>query len=389
MQKKTLLVALGAALATQWAFADSTTIYGVMSASVESASATGGTTTYPTQTRVADNNSRIGFKGTEDLGNGLQTIWQVENSLKYFEQGGTNDAGSSATFATRNTFVGLASPVWGTFQMGYYDSAYKRLTNGGVNVMGDTAADIDGTTTNVAAIFSRGEARLKNSINYTSPSWNGLQGGISYGYGENQTSTQTGARNHLSLAAAYTWQALQIGAGWDRTYNTGGYLGYFAGVNGTGSVSNGLAYSNGQDVTFTKLVASYKFASGTYVGAGVEHGEYGVAGSSAMGQTGWTVAAAQDIGPATVKLSYSKLGSLSNTATPDAYQATEWVLGGVYNLSKSTQLLSYYARIKNNAMANVDFANTPLYTSGVGSSSAVLAPGNRLSVFGLGMKVCF
>jgi predicted porin len=377
MKKKIIALALASSFAAPLAMAD-VTIYGVMSASVESVQATGGSTTLSSRTRVADNNSRIGFKGSEDLGNGLKSIWQVESSLKYFEQGGTNDANQTATLATRNTFVGLDSARLGTAVMGLYDSAYKRLTNGGVNVMGDTAADIDGTSKNVAAIFSRGEARLSNSVHYTSPLLAGFQGGISYGVDE----TNTPKRNHLSLAGQYNWQNFQIAAGWDHTANTGGYLGYFNGA-------NALTADAGGSVNFSKLVASYKFASGTYLGAGVERGTYDVAGSSAMAQTGWTVAATQDIGAATLKASYSRLGSLSNTASPDDYRSSEWVLGASYNLSKRTSVFSYYARINNKALANVDFANTPLYTTGSGTSSPTLAAGNRLSALGLGMKVMF
>jgi len=383
MQKKMIAAALAALFVAPLALAD-VTFYGVMSGSLESASATGGSVDRAAFTRVADNNSRIGFKGSEDLGNGLQSIWQVENSLKYFNQGGTNDAGQTATFATRNTFVGLNSASVGTFLMGNYDSAYKRLTNGGVNVMSDTAADIDGTSKNVAGIFSRGEARLTNSIHYTTPAWAGFQAGISYGLDEGTVSgsSEPSKRNHLSLAGQYALGTLQIGAGWDHTANTGGYLGVLGGT-------TGLVYNPDGSVNFSKLVASYTFSTGTYVGAGVEYGSYSNQGAASMGQTGWTLAAMQSIGQASIRASYSRLGALSNTANPDGYKANEWVLGAAYNLSKSTQLLAYYARISNNALSNVDFDNTPLYTSGVGSSSAALATGERLSDVGLGMKIMF
>jgi predicted porin len=385
MKVKTIVLALSALAVAPVAMAD-VTMYGFISGAVESVSATGGSVSRPSSGRVADNNSRIGFSGNEDLGNGVKTIWQVENSLKYFDQGGTNDAGSSATFATRNSFIGLTSNTWGTVQMGYYDSAYKRLTNGGVNIMADTAADIDGTTTNVAAIFSRGEARLKNSIHYTTPLLAGFQAGASYGFDESEnTTTHTSSQGHISLAANYTWQGLLVAAGWDRQNNTGGYLGYFPGQS---SYSPG--YVAGQHVDFSKLVMSYKFPTNTTLAAGVEHGSYGEASSAAMGQTGWTVAATQDIGNWSLRASYSKLGGLSNTTDPDAYKSNEWVLGTVYSISKTTQVLGYYARIDNSANANVDFANTPVYTTDYSSStSASLAAGSRLSVLGIGLKKSF
>ena len=107
MQQSTLKLSLAAcAVFTALnAHADdgSVTVYGVISASVESVGASGGTGgTKSTTTRVTDNNSRIGFRGNEDLGNGVKAIWQVESSLRNFEQGGSTDWGQSATLATRN-----------------------------------------------------------------------------------------------------------------------------------------------------------------------------------------------------------------------------------------------------------------------------------------------
>src|SRR5512143_4270427 len=53
---------------------------------------------------ISSNASRIGFKGTEDLGGGLAAIWQVETG---FNADGQTSGGSSGAWATRNTFVGL------------------------------------------------------------------------------------------------------------------------------------------------------------------------------------------------------------------------------------------------------------------------------------------
>ena len=52
-----------------------------------------------TRTQIVDYGSRIGFKGHEDLGNGLQAIWQLEQKV--------NIGGVSTGFGTRDSFIGL------------------------------------------------------------------------------------------------------------------------------------------------------------------------------------------------------------------------------------------------------------------------------------------
>jgi predicted porin len=101
MHKKSLAALVATLFAVPFAAHADVTIYGFLSSSIESTKATGATagsaSDYKSRTRVVDDNSRIGFKGNEDLGNGTKAIWQVESSLKYFEQGGTNDKGETAT----------------------------------------------------------------------------------------------------------------------------------------------------------------------------------------------------------------------------------------------------------------------------------------------------
>ncbi len=63
-----------------------------------------------TDTMVRDYGSRIGFKGQEDLGNGLKTIWQVEQTVSL--------AGNTSTgWSNRETFLGLKGD-FGTVRVG-------------------------------------------------------------------------------------------------------------------------------------------------------------------------------------------------------------------------------------------------------------------------------
>lgn len=95
------LIALAVAALPMAAMAD-VTLYGTVEASIENGKAltyTGGAK--KSTTRIDDTGSLIGFKGSENLGNGLKAIWQVEQALSI---DGTNVNGNN-TWATRDSFV--------------------------------------------------------------------------------------------------------------------------------------------------------------------------------------------------------------------------------------------------------------------------------------------
>jgi hypothetical protein len=68
------------------------------------------------QPGISSNSSNIGFRGSEDLGNGLKAIFQLESFLNI-------DAGNG-NLGSRNSNVGLTSP-WGTAFYGVWDTPYK------------------------------------------------------------------------------------------------------------------------------------------------------------------------------------------------------------------------------------------------------------------------
>lgn len=370
-------LAIAVALALPAAAQADVTIYGFLSGGIESAKATGAAPAaeYQSTTRVVDNNSRIGFKGNEDLGGGLKAIWQVESSLRNFEQGGTNDKGQTATFGTRNTFIGLEGNSWGTFHLGQYDSAYKRLTSNGLNVMGDTTADVQAAT----SIFSRRETRLANSLHYTTPVFSGFQAGVSWGADEARTLATDGVRTNgqrWDLAANYAVGGLKLGLGYDRQGDQ---------VSGTGvhTVNNTQGY---------KGTVSYTFAdSGTFIGAGYEVVKVNNVSVANTTQSDWLISAAQPIGAFTLKAGYGQLGKLKNAAVgvDTDYKAKQWLVGATYDLSKRTQAYVYGTKITNNSRAAVNFNVNPIYTSGVGTAGAALAAGNNPQAFGLGLKHSF
>lgn len=391
MNKKIIAIALTGAFITPLAMAD-VTIYGFMSAGVESTTASGTLhgANAPTRTNVTDENSRIGFKGTEDLGNGTSAIWQIESSLRDFAAGGVSSTGKQATFGTRNTFVGLKDTTFGAVYMGYNDTAYKRYTNVGANIMADTTAD-DGGASDNTGIFNRGDTRLANSIHYDSPVWNGLQAGLSYGADEASTSSTN--MQQWDLGVSYNNGPLKVGAGYNHIADDAAALSASSGFKG-GNNSSSLRVS-GVSTSFYKLGASYMLPTNTMLAAVYENASYGVAaGASNMTQQDVVVAATQAWGKATVKVSYAKLGSLSNAYVGNTgdWGAHQWVLGATYDLSKQTQLLAYATQIHNDQDQSVNFSVNPIESNPTYSTSpaaTALTAGNTLKAIGVGLKVSF
>jgi predicted porin len=111
--------------------------------------------------------SRIGVKGSEDLGNGLKAIYQVELGVNLNDTRPNNNVlsnGDSITY--RNTFVGLAGG-WGTFLLGRHDTPMK-MSTGKLDLFADTQADYNGTV-------GFRDLRADNVVAYISPSLAGFQ----------------------------------------------------------------------------------------------------------------------------------------------------------------------------------------------------------------------
>lgn len=110
--------------------------------------------------------NRIGVKGSEDLGNGLKAIYQVEFGINLNDTN-SNVLQNGDTVSYRNTFVGLAGDAWGTALVGRHDTPMK-ISTGKLDLFADTMADYNGTV-------GFRDLRADNVVAYISPSWSGFQ----------------------------------------------------------------------------------------------------------------------------------------------------------------------------------------------------------------------
>ena len=108
------------------------------------------------------NSSRIGFKGSEDLGGGLKAIWQFESNASF--------GSGSTSWGQRNSFVGLQGG-WGTFLGGKHDTPFK-TTGRKFDLFGDYVGDSRNLISG-KAFGDNWDERPDNVIMYKTPVFGG------------------------------------------------------------------------------------------------------------------------------------------------------------------------------------------------------------------------
>ena len=156
--KLSLIAAAGLTLLAAQSQAQGVNVYGRMVMSVNEVET--GTTKKVNELR--DNASRLGFRGTEDLGGGMAALYGLEMGI-------SADSGVSTSPAFRNSYVGLRGG-WGTIAMGRLDSAnptgspiYSQITSLSHFAPNDAGATASSTS------MQNARNRTSNSIGYASP----------------------------------------------------------------------------------------------------------------------------------------------------------------------------------------------------------------------------
>ncbi len=361
MQKKLIALAIaglsGAALAQS-----NVTIYGVADATFDIINISGGSgvaaNNTPNFTRVSTNGSRIGFKGTENLGNGLTALFQFESNANF------DSAGALGT--SRDSFVGL-SGGFGKVILGNLTGPTRALggaldVNAGGDGIGSSQAVLGklggGLARNMgnrsATTASTFDTRFNNSIAYISPSFSGLQATVAYVANENKaenTAIPPAASNAINTSA------YDLGL----NYNNGPILVglTYAEVREKNDVATGAPYGSGgatglktylgsdQKLKEFRLGGKYDFAAASlralYAQTKADGSLHDVK------QTVWGIGGTYNVttnGKLTAQ--YYHAGDLDkSTGADDNTGAKFYTLGYEHSLSKRTLLKANYAYLKN------------------------------------------
>lgn len=341
-----VLAAAGAASAQS-----SVTLFGVVDAGVTLGR---GSLTDKTQlSSGAYNSPRLGFRGTEDLGGGMSASFWLEAGMNNDNGSGqatnTNNQGTGAgaaaaggqglTFNRRST-VSLAGG-WGEVRLGrdYVPQFWNLAVFDPFGYVGVGATQ---TATNITGITG---VRASNSIGYFLPgNLGGFYGQVQYYMGENN-------KAGLATDGDGTGYGLRVGFA----------NGPFNVALGTGRTQ----YAAG-DVRQTNLGGQWDFGMAKLMGH-ISRDRNG-----ATDGKGWLLGALVPVGAGEIRAAFSRY----ETDTAGTPETKKLAIGYVHNLSKRTAVYTTWARVKNDAAANVALGGA---TTGFGTSSSGLDIGLRHS----------
>lgn len=382
MQKKTLVVALAAALAVQGAFAQkkaesdsAVVLYGKVYPELIWPSGSGatpaGTATCTIcgtpegegsiikRTEMESSNTRFGVRGHEKLGSNLKAIFQLETEFHV----DSNDS----RFARRNSFVGLDSKSWGTVKLGRMDTPFKDygldLSFLGVS-SGNFVSPSDltrktGFGTNSASSF---HLRRENAVQYESPSFGGVEFAVQYSTNEAKTATRN--PEALSMGVAYEKGPLYLALAYEQ------HSDLFGGSrNVRSSQSNFSNQAVSSDDWAVQATAKVKLGKIHTIEADYIHKEYEESGPIAAGRfqsyenDAWTVNWQAKWHPRVATQLYyihADKGSCSLVAAAcntDGLASSQWSAGLAYYFSRRTYVFVLASEIRNGYSARFNNSN--------------------------------
>jgi predicted porin len=279
------------------------------------------------------NSSRLGFKGSEDLGGGLTAVFGLESGLSP----DTGKANGGTTFWDRGSYVGVASSSLGSLTFGRQWNVNDDVL-GNFFIFGGYAVFSYGGFGATSDIYN-------NSVKYVSPSYAGFSVEALATAGEGGASVMelAGAYNGEALKAALTYHETKAASGGAKDKLT----------------AAGISYALGA----WNARLGYAHANNAYSGTGT---------------TGFNKAASYDLGLdyAVTPVSSLSLDYVARNLKDSSDDSHFIRLLGKYNLSKRTQLNANIVTLKNKGTA-------------VESFYGIDAPGGKQTVLGVGVSHSF
>jgi predicted porin len=373
IMKKSLLAlaVIGAFTGSAFAADSSVQLYGIIDMGVVHYSGLKPTTGTGTVSSTGldsggQSSSRIGLKGSEDLGGGLKAIFQVETG---FCAAGTNQntdgkGGNSKGYCSGGGFMQRTSMVGLT-------GGFGTVVGGRVNTFAwnsELAADpfgggMNGKLDNLSGIAFAGLQRVNQAVAYITPNFGGFTGAAVYSFAP--TSAQINLAQDGNTTRAYELNG---------NYKNGPIFATLDYVHLSNIDALTPNASSGNADKFWQATGGYDF---------------GIAKVSAVYQnlkadaldgnnTTWMLGATVPVGPGAVLVSYAQnKNNLRAVGAADSGNNTakQYAIGYTYSLSKRTNLYTSYAHISNDtntALAVGDSSTSNLGVAGQSSSGFAL-----------------
>lgn len=289
------------------------TVYGIAQAAVTFAN-----NDDVTRTLIEDTGSRIGFKGEEDLGNGLSAFFKIESAVAL------DDARASG-FANREGWLGLKGD-FGTVKLGrgktYFDLAQENFDG------------FNGNSTMINSLLIDGARyRANDNIAYETPNLGGFVGKLQYGEMEGKTNTVT--PSVVIGSAEYNAGPLQLIAAFESQRDMG-----FAFKNGA---IDDVVPADGARIKNYLLGAGYTLPAGTNFKLAYRQSNYSNGTVDADRDTIIGVIS-QPFGNATARVGYNHVGDVDGL---DNSGGNYFAVGVDYAVSKRTIVYTEFTRATN------------------------------------------
>lgn len=367
MHRTLLAAAAGLACASAFAQSPSVTLYGVMD--IGYTHSRGDVSSWSGLASNRNMSSRIGFRGTEDLGGGLKANFVLEADVLSDTGSGvvaplpgwasadnkTGNASGGLQF-NRTSTVGLSGP-FGEVTFGRYytptflvDATYDPFGQNGVGI-----SLLTGTSVFYTAVGSVNHLRASNMVLYTSPNFNGFTGMVGYARSEAVgTAPKDGA--HASFKLGYAKGPLSVDLAAGRTT-----------LEAVG------------DLKTTSLGAFYDFGVVKPMFE-VSEDRLGAAGANGR-KRGVLLGAHVPVAPSgQIRLSWARVTKTSDTITEG--RVRQLAIGYVHHLSKRTAVFATFSAIRNSNYVNGG-------TAGYGVASAGVSPNGTVKAQDIGIRHIF
>lgn len=402
---KKSLVALAIASLSSVALAQSNvTVYGVADVSAQGTNVTQGVGaaggTEGGAFNLKSNDSNIGFKGTESLGNGLKALFQMESYVNVTgnNQGPSYGNGNNLFGGMRDSYVGLNNK-YGTIQGGYFSTPYRaslltydvfagdRSDSVLINTMGKQRIGYRPFGVNGTGYIQTDNAVRATALQYAMPTFYGVNGSIAYtGSNNNGTNNQTNNTVGLNTQTSLAGQnALSMNLGWSG-YGFG-LSGAFQQTKLNSTVDGGVASTTTPFNSYTSYMVGTQYTGlpGLKAAVAYNRNSLGTNGDESLGAAKGSnnqvyVGASYRFGNNEPRASYI---STSDTSGFNVGQdgGTQWNLGWGYYLSKRTQVYGMFTQYKNNANG----VWSPYQTG----TNLMPTGGQVLSTYGAGLRTNF
>lgn len=334
-----------------------------------------------TRSFVTSNASRLGARGSKDLEDGRQIVWQIASRLN---MSGTEPGGGGGLFTLwGNSRLGIKGD-FGTAFLGVWDTPFRQaydkvdLFDGShiaspIGLLGSIGNSIGTATTlpsaaqgfpaavgGAAVASTNFQRRQKSSLQYWTPVLRDVQ--IKLAYSVDEPDNRTAAANPAlwSAAAAYDREPAYLAMAYERHQD----MKTLAGSNVAG-VDNGA-----------RLIGALRLGAAT-LSLVYERLSFATPATATTARNAASLSATYRLEKSTLAAIYTHAGDLTRTTGTGANQFS---LRYGYALGQGAELYGQYTAIRNGPYGTYNFGDI---------LNVATAAGARLSGFGVGMAYAF